>query len=184
MKESGSKMEFKETAVQGAYLVTPKPFEDDRGYFNRAFCAKEFAAAGLLTHFVQANMAGSVSQGTLRGMHYQVAPHEETKLFRCIRGSVYDVVLDVRAGSKTFGQWAGVELSAANRSMLYVPGGCAHGYLTLEDDTEVYYLVSEYYHPDAERGIRWNDPRFGIEWPVMENLILSDKDKAWADFRI
>ena len=128
-------------------------------------------------------MAGSRNKGTLRGLHYQVCPYEETKIFRCIKGAVFDVVLDVRPGSKTFGEWCGAELSAANRAMLYVPGGCAHGYMTLEDDTEVYYLVNELYHPDSERGIRWNDPQFNIQWPAIENLTLSEKDQVWPDFR-
>ena len=176
-------MEFLETNVVGAYLVQPKPMEDERGYFNRAFCADEFSKAGLLINFGQANMAGSRSKGTLRGLHYQVAPHEETKVFRCIRGAVYDVVLDVRPGSASFGQWYAAELTAENRNMLYVPGGCAHGYLTLEDDAEVYYLVSEYYSPGAGRGIRWDDPAFNIEWPVSTGLTLSDKDKQWPDYK-
>ena len=174
-------MVFKETYVKGAYLIEPKPFEDERGYFNRTFCAREFSEAGLVSGFVQANMAGSCSAGTLRGLHYQLAPHEETKVFRCIRGAVFDVVLDIRQGSETFGRWYGTELSAGNRNMLYVPGGCAHGYLTLTDNTEVHYLVSEYYRPDAERGIRWNDPQFNIQWPITNKLILSDKDKAWPN---
>ena len=175
-------MKFQETKVKGAFVIEPEPFEDDRGYFNRAFCAREFEQAGLLTNIVQANMAGSRDKGTLRGMHYQVSPYEETKIFRCIKGAVFDVVLDVRPDSPSYGEWYGVELTPENRKMLYVPGGCAHGYLTLKDNTEVYYLVSEYYQPDAERGIRWNDPRFNIEWPLTENLTLSDKDKAWPDY--
>ena len=175
-------MKFTETKVKGAFLIEPEPFVDERGYFNRAFCSREFNEAGLQPNMLQANMAGSRDKGTLRGLHYQVSPHEETKVFRCIKGSIFDVVLDVRPGSETFGAWYGAELTASNRNMLYVPGGCAHGYLTLENDTEVYYLVSEFYNPAAERGIRWNDPKFNIQWPISENLTLSDKDKAWPDF--
>lgn len=176
-------MIFTETNVKGAFLVAPQAFEDERGYFNRAFCAKEFQAAGLEHNFVQANMSGSSINGTLRGLHYQASPYEETKVLRCIAGSVFDVVLDVRPGSETFGQWYGAELTSKNRSMLYIPGGCAHGYMTLEENTEVYYLVSAYYQPGAERGIRWNDPRFNIQWPIEGFPTLSEKDRDWPDFK-
>lgn len=175
-------MKFRETPVQGAFLVESEPFSDDRGYFMRAFCGEEFRNAGIDFNGVQANLAGSRSRGTLRGLHYQTSPHEEAKLVRCIRGSIFDVVVDIRPDSPSKGKWYGAELSATNHSMLYVPPGCAHGYQSLQDNSEVYYLVSEYYTPGAEQGIRWDDPGFAIDWPIKENVILSDKDKVWPDF--
>ena len=175
-------MKFLETRVKDAFLIEPESFSDDRGYFMRAYCAQEFQKAGIKLPVVQANLAGSRHKGTLRGMHYQTAPFEEGKLIRCIGGSIFDVVIDIRTGSETYGQWYGAELTSSNRQMLYIPPGCAHGYLTLEDNTEVYYLVSEYYQPGAERGIRWNDPQFPIDWPIKDNLIMSDKDQVWPDF--
>lgn len=175
-------MEFVETGIAGASLIKPRLFGDDRGFFTRAFCAREFAEAGLPDDFVQANHSGSQARGTLRGLHYQVAPYEEAKLVRCVRGSVFDVVLDIRMGSSSYGEWYGAELSADNKEMLLVPQGCAHGYLTLEDDSEVYYQVSGYYEASAERGIRWDDPAFNIQWPITENLTLSDKDMQWDNF--
>ena len=177
-------MNIQKTAVDGACLLEFQAYEDERGYFTRAFCAKEFAKAGLPLKIVQANLAGSVTKGTLRGMHYQVAPYEEAKLIRCIRGSIFDVVVDIRPASATYGSWFGAELNAENRLMMFVPNGCAHGYLTLANDSEVYYLVSEFYESSAERGIRWNDPTFNVQWPITEELILSDKDRAWPDFKI
>lgn len=177
-------MNFKETGVKGALLVEPAAFEDDRGYFMRAFCRNELKEAGVDFEVAQANMAGSTSRATLRGMHYQISPYEEGKLIRCTRGSVFDVVLDIRPGSESYGSWFGTELTPGNRNMLYVPPGCAHGYLTLEEHTEVYYLVSEFYSPGSERGIRWNDPQFTIDWPIRENLVMSDKDVAWPDFNV
>lgn len=177
-------MNIHKTSVDGACLLDFQAFEDARGFFSRAFCAKEFAKAGLPVNMVQANLAGSVEKGTLRGLHYQTAPHEEAKLLRCIRGSIFDVVVDIRPGSPTNGAWFGAELSGENRRMMFVPNGCAHGYLTLEADSEVYYLVSEFYEPTAEKGIRWNDPAFNIEWPITDNLVISDKDRAWPDFNL
>ena len=175
-------MEFYGTPVVGSYLIKTKSIQDDRGYFFRAFCNKEFRDKGIEFTPLQANLAGSRLSGTLRGMHYQIAPYEEAKLIRCIKGSVFDVVLDIRPESNTFGKWHGVELTASNCHMLYVPPGCAHGYLTLVNDTEVYYLVSQYYSPEAERGILWNDPSFSVVWPIKDNLILSDKDRSWPLF--
>ena len=176
-------MEFHATDVAGAFRIEPRPFEDDRGYFMRAYCRHEMHDAGIEVDFIQANMAGSTHRGTLRGLHYQVAPNEEGKLVRCIRGSIFDVVVDIRPDSETFGRWAGVELTHQNRQMLYIPPGCAHGYLTLEEQSEVYYLVSAEYAPESERGICWDDPAFAIDWPIAENLILSDKDQAWPPFK-
>ncbi|MEM7293802.1 MAG: dTDP-4-dehydrorhamnose 3,5-epimerase [Pseudomonadota bacterium] len=172
--------------VDGAFHIEMTPFEDDRGYFGRAWCKREFSDAGIDIDFVQSNMSGSGKAGTLRGLHYQIAPHEEGKLIRCIAGSVFDVVADVRPHSPTYKQWAGVTLSAARRDMLFVPPGCARGYLTLEENTELYYFSSAYYAPDCERGIRWDDPIFAIDWPVAdgrwEQLTLSEKDTSWLDF--
>ena len=177
-------MDIQKTAIEGAYLLGFQAFEDSRGFFTRAFCAKEFAKMGFPVNMVQANLAGSVAKGTLRGLHYQVAPYEEAKLLRCIRGAVFDVLVDIRSGSPTYGSWFGAELTSENRQMMLVPAGCAHGYLTLDNDSEVYYLVSQFYEAKAEKGIRWNDPAFDIRWPITENLVISDKDRAWPDFRL
>ncbi len=169
-------MIFTETPLQGAFLVDIEKRGDSRGFFARAFCEREFAARGLVSRFVQANDSLSVQKGTLRGMHYPLPPRAETKMVRCIAGALWDVILDLRPGSRTFGQSFGAELSAENRRMMYVPKGFAHGLVTLADDTEAYYLVDEFYSPEHERGIRWNDPRFAIAWPV-DPVVLSDKDR-------
>jgi dTDP-4-dehydrorhamnose 3,5-epimerase len=174
-------MKFTELPLAGAYLVELEKRGDDRGFFARVYCNEEFKAHGLTTEFVQVNNSLSADKGTLRGMHYQLAPHEETKIVRCIRGGLYDVILDLRPDSKTFGQSYGAELTARNRKMLYVPKGFAHGFITLEDDTEAFYFVDSPYAPAAERGVRWNDAKFGIEWPL-EPRVLSDKDQAYPDF--
>ena len=174
-------MVFEETPLKGAWLIDLEKRGDERGFFARVFCEKEFAAHGLATRFVQVNDSLSAQKGTLRGMHYQLAPASEVKIVRCIRGWLWDVVLDVRAGSPTFGQWFGAELSAENRLAMYCPAGFAHGFLTLEPDTESFYLASHAYAPAHERGIRWNDPRFGIEWPI-EPSVVSDKDQNQRDF--
>ena len=174
-------MNFEETRLRGAYLVDLDKREDQRGFFARAFCQHEFGAHNLETQFVQGNVSYNRSAGTLRGLHYQVAPHEEVKLVRCISGAIHDVIVDLRQGSPTVCQWMGVELSARNRRMLYVPRGFAHGYLTLVDDAEVLYLVSEFYTPGAERGLRYDDPALGITWPLPISVI-SDKDAAWPRF--
>lgn len=174
-------MIFNETPVQGAYVIELEKRGDDRGFFARAFCQKEFADHGLTSEFVQVNNSLSAISGTLRGMHYQLPPAAETKLVRCIRGSLYDVVLDLREGSSTFGQSYGAELSAENRTMMYVPKGCAHGFVTLSEDTEAFYFVDTFYAPDLERGVRWNDPAFSIHWPV-DPALISDKDRKHPDF--
>jgi dTDP-4-dehydrorhamnose 3,5-epimerase len=174
-------MIFNETPIPGAFLIDLEKRGDDRGFFARAFCEKEFAAAGLVSRFVQVNNSLSARKGTLRGMHYQLAPMAETKLVRCIRGSLYDVILDLRGDSPTFGKSFGAELSAENRRMMYVPKGFAHGFITLTDDAEAFYFVDEFYGPNYERGVRWNDPKFNIEWPI-QPAVLSDKDAAWRDF--
>lgn len=174
-------MEFTETEINGLYVVELKKIGDDRGFFARAWCENEFSAQGLASRMVQGNTSYSKHRGTLRGLHYQVAPHEEAKLMRCTKGSIFDVAVDLRPDSQTYKKWYGIELSEQNKKMLFVPEGFAHGYLTLEDETEVYYLVSEFYTPDAERGIRWNDPAINIDWPITDNLNLTDKDKSWPD---
>jgi len=174
-------MKFLSTPLDGARLIELDRLGDDRGFFARVFCEREFVADSLVSQFVQVNNSLSADKGTLRGMHYQLAPNAETKLVRCIRGALWDVILDLRPDSPTFGQHFGAELSAENRRMMYVPKGFAHGFLTLEDDTEAFYFVDEFYAPDQERGIRWNDPEFGIDWPI-EPVIVSDKDREHRDF--
>ena len=175
-------MRFHETPVHGAFLLEPTLIPDDRGCFAEAFHAEQFAARGLDVDVAQVNISFNDRRHTLRGLHYQVAPHEETKIVRCVRGSVFDVVLDLRRDSPTFLAWHGVELSAGNRLGLYVPQGCAHGYQTLEDGTEVHYLVSTYYAPAHYRGVRWNDPQFGIRWPDAPVRHLHPRDESYPDF--
>jgi dTDP-4-dehydrorhamnose 3,5-epimerase len=175
-------MRFIDTRIDGAYVVQPEPVGDARGFFSRLWCTTEFAQQGLTAAFVQCNNSFSADARTLRGLHYQVAPYAEVKLVRCTRGSIFDAIVDLRPESPTFRQWCGIELTAENRTMLYVPEGCAHGYMTLERETEVMYPVSQPYHPDAERGIRWDDPAFGIEWPRGAPDSLSPKDQRWTNF--
>ncbi len=174
-------MIFTPTPLAGAYLIDLEKRGDDRGFFARAFCEREFGRHELATCFVQVNNSLSAMKGTLRGMHYQLAPRAETKLVRCIRGALYDVILDLRQASATFGQSFGAELSAENRRMMYVPKGFAHGFITLQPETEAFYFVDEFYAPEQERGVRWNDPRFKIHWPI-EPVVLSDKDRDQRDF--
>ena len=174
-------MKFIETPLADAYLIELEPMADERGFFARGWCSREFEEHGLAANIVQANVSFNHNAGTLRGMHYQVAPHEETKLVRCTSGALYDVIIDMRPTSATFEQWYGVELSAENRKMLYVPHGFAHGYQTLIDGTEAFYQVSEFYAPGAEQGIRYNDARFAIEWPLPVQVI-SGKDENWPDY--
>jgi dTDP-4-dehydrorhamnose 3,5-epimerase len=174
-------MIFTTTPIAGAYLIDVEKRGDERGFFARTFCADEFAAYGLVSQFVQVNDSFSVRQGTLRGMHYQLAPKAETKLIRCIRGALYDVILDLRRDSPTFGHSFDIELTAENRRMMYVPKGLAHGFLTLTNDAEAFYFVDEFYAPECERGIRWNDPRFDLSWPI-KPTVLSDKDASQRDF--
>ncbi|MDE3110641.1 MAG: dTDP-4-dehydrorhamnose 3,5-epimerase [Acidobacteriota bacterium] len=154
---------------------------DERGFFARTWCRNEFASHGLNSSVAQCNTSFNKRKGTLRGIHFQIAPSAEAKLVRCIRGAIYDVVLDLRPESKTLGQWIGVVLTAENRRAVYVPEGCGHGFLTLEDDTEVFYIMSEFYNPDCARGVRWNDPKFGITWPGKVEVI-SDRDRRYPDF--
>jgi dTDP-4-dehydrorhamnose 3,5-epimerase len=175
-------MEFAETSLKGAYLVRLKKMEDDRGYFARAWCCDEFSRQGLNPGMLQLNVGFSHSRGTLRGMHYQLAPHAEAKFIRCTRGAIYDVIIDLRDGSPTIGQWYGIELTPENGLMLYAPEGFAHGYQTLVDDTEMYYMTTRPYAPAAARGVRYDDPTFGIRWPLPVSLI-SASDRAWPVFR-
>lgn len=174
-------MIFNPTPLDGAYTIDLEKRGDDRGFFARAFCEKEFAAKGLVSRFVQVNNSSSAQKGTLRGMHYQLSPKAEVKLVRCIRGALYDVILDLRKDSPTFGRHFGAELSAENRRMMYVPKGFAHGFITLSDDCEAFYFVDEFYAPDQERGVRWDDPKFDIAWPA-KPTVLSDKDKNQRGF--
>lgn len=171
-------MKFEETELAGAFVIELEPIRDERGFFARAWCAKEFESAGLTTVHAQTNFSYNGRAGTLRGLHYQLPPHEEVKLVRCIRGSIFDVIVDLREESSTYGRWVGVELSADNRRMFYVPAGFAHAFQTLEDDTEVLYQVNEFYTPGAERGLRFDDPAIGIRWP-REVSVISDKDASW-----
>ncbi len=174
-------MTFNETPLEGAYVIGLERHDDTRGFFARVFCKEEFAGHGLANRFVQVNNSLAEHKGTLRGLHYQLAPKAEVKLVRCIRGSLYDVIVDLRRVSPTFGQHFGVELTAANRKMVYVPKGFAHAFLTLEEKTEVFYFVDELYAPEQERGIRWNDPTFAIQWPF-EPTVISEKDRNHSDF--
>lgn len=171
-------MRFTETEIAGAWVIGPTPHEDERGRFFRAWCAQEFAEQGINFKPVQANMGFSLRKGTVRGMHYQVEPALEAKLARCTRGAMFDVVLDLRSDSKTYGKWYGAELTADNGRMLYLPEGCAHGYQTLEDSTEMHYMTSQIYNPGAARGARFDDPAFQIHWPLAVSVI-SEQDRNW-----
>lgn len=174
-------MIFIETKLKDAFIIDPERMEDDRGFFARTWCRQEFLTHGLNPDLVQCNMSFNRKKGTLRGMHFQEAPHEEAKVVRCTMGAVYDVIIDLRPDSGTFTLWVGVELTAENRKMLFIPEGFAHGFLTLEDNTEVFYQMSEYYAPGAGRGVRWNDPVFDIAWPG-EVSIISGRDATYPDF--
>ncbi len=167
-----------DTTIVGAWVIEPNPHEDDRGRFMRAWCSREFAEHGLDFLPVQANMGFSVRKGTVRGMHFQEEPALEAKLVRCTRGTIFDVVIDLRPGSPTYGKWYGAELSSENGRMLYVPEHCAHGYQTLEESTEIYYMTSAFYTPNSVRGVRFDDPAFGIEWPLVATIV-SDQDRNW-----
>jgi len=175
---------FSETRLAGAFVIDMERREDERGFFARTFAVEEFEAHGLVSRVVHGNTSWNHRRGTVRGMHYQIPPHAEVKLVRCVRGAVHDVIIDLRPASPTFREWVGVDLSAENGRMLYVPEGFAHGYQTLVDGSETSYLVSHAYVPGAEQGVRWNDPAFGIEWPVGDDPILSEKDASWPDFEV
>ena len=170
-------MIYRELELEGAYVIELDLKEDNRGFFARTWDEKEFAEHGLEPRVVQCNVSFNPRRGTVRGMHYQRAPHEEVKLVRCTRGSILDVIVDLRPGSPTERRWVGVELTWQNRRMMYVPRGFAHGYQSLEDESEVTYQVSEFYHPESEGRLLWNDPAIGIEWPVAE-VVISEKDRT------
>lgn len=174
-------MQFSETNLTGAYIIDIEPFVDERGAFARGFCQREFADHGLRSEIAQVNISVNSRAGTLRGMHYQRPPYSEAKIVRCTRGALYDVIVDLRPQSPTFLEWIGVELTEQNCRTLYVPEHFGHGFITLQDDTEAYYLVSEFYTPDSEGGLRWNDPTIAIQWP-REPIVISDKDANWSDF--
>ncbi|WP_430227305.1 dTDP-4-dehydrorhamnose 3,5-epimerase [Paraburkholderia tropica] len=176
-------MKFNKSPLEGAYTIDLEKRGDERGFFARVFCENEFGAQGLETRFVQINNSSSAKRGTLRGMHFQLPPEGEVKVVRCIKGSLYDVIVDLRPDSPTFKQWFGAELSAENRRMMYVPRGFAHGFITLTDDAEAFYLVSAFYAPHEERGLRYNDPAIGIEWPIAPTEI-SEKDQNWPDLDV
>ena len=176
-------MIFTETKLKGMFIIQPERLKDERGFFARTWCNREFAAHGFNPNLVQCNISFNKKRGTLRGMHHQVAPHEEAKLVRCTMGAIYDVVIDLRPNSPTFKDWLSVELTAENRKMIYVPEGFSHGFMTLEDNTEVFYQMSEFYAPECARGIRWDDPAFNIAWPE-DVKVISKKDKEYPDFII
>jgi dTDP-4-dehydrorhamnose 3,5-epimerase len=174
-------MKFTEIKLKGAFIVEIEKLSDERGFFARSWCQKEFEAHGLNSNLVQANVSFNFKKGTLRGMHYQIEPYQESKLIRCTRGAIYDVIIDLRTDSPTYKQWAGVELTADNYTMFFVPQDFAHGFQTLADETEITYQVSQFYTPGSEKGIRFDDLAFNIQWPQAATII-SDKDRTWPDF--
>jgi dTDP-4-dehydrorhamnose 3,5-epimerase len=175
-------LNFEPTLIPSAYIVSQPRHEDERGFFARTWCQREFEAHGLSPRLAQANISYNRHRHTLRGFHFQAPPHEEDKLLRCLRGAAHLVMLDLRRHSPAYRRHIAVALDAASDRMLYVPKGCANAFLTLEDDTEILYLISEFHTPSAERGIRWNDPALGVRWPVDEPAVISDKDRNWPDF--
>ena len=175
-------MRFTETAVRGAWILDLDRFEDERGFFARTWCHREFGERGLETDVAQTNLSFTARRGTLRGMHYQRAPHEEVKIVRCVRGAIHDVIVDIRHSSDTCGRHAAVELTAENRRALYIPHGVAHGFQSLVDDTEVLYQMSTFYEPAAGAGVRWNDPTFGIVWPIAEPF-MNERDASYPDWQ-
>jgi dTDP-4-dehydrorhamnose 3,5-epimerase len=174
-------MIFIETKLKGAFIIEPELVEDERGFFARTFDQKEFEAHGLNPRVMQCNSSFNKKKGTLRGMHYQIAPYQEAKLVCCTKGAIHDVIIDLRKASPTIKQWIAVELTAENRRMLYIPEGFAHGFQTLDDNTEIFYQISEFYHPESAKGVRWNDPAFGIVWPD-DIRVISDRDRQYPDF--
>ena len=180
MAQGLSPVQFHKTSLEGAYRIELDKRGDDRGFFARVFCENEFGAAGLETRFAQINNSLTLKKGALRGLHYQLPPAAEVKVVRAIRGAIWDVIVDLRAGSPTYLGWFGAELTEDNRSMMYVPRGFAHGFITLADNVEAFYLNSNAYSPEAERGLRWNDPAIGIDWPA-EPREMSHKDRNWPD---
>ncbi len=175
-------MNFVPLGVAGAFLIEPEPILDERGFFARLWCQREFEERGLVGRIAQCSQSFNARKGTLRGLHYQLAPHAEVKVVSCLKGAIYDVIVDLRPGSPTLKRHAAVTLTSANRRMAYIPEGCAHGFQTLEDGSEVLYLLSEFYRPDRARGVRWDDPAFNIPWPPGER-ILNERDRSYPDFR-
>lgn len=176
-------MKFVETKLKGSFIIDPERLEDDRGFFARSWCDREAKQYGLEPEWRQCNISYNKARGTMRGMHFQAPPFEEAKLVRCTMGAICDVIIDLRPGSLTFKEWISVELSSANLRMLYIPEGFAHGFLTLQDQSEVFYQMSEFYVPELARGVRWNDPAFGIEWPI-DVSVITEKDRTFPDFAL
>ena len=176
-------MKFTGTKIPGVVIVEIEPIGDERGFFARSYCAREFEAAGLTLPVAQTNLSYNAARSTLRGMHYQADPKPEPKLVRCLRGAIFDVAIDLRPQSPSYCDWFGLELSEGSGKALFVPPGCAHGFLTLADDTLVSYVMGEFYVPDLSRGVRWNDPAFGIEWPDLP-AVISDRDAGYVDFAL
>lgn len=175
-------MIFRKGKITGSYIIDIEKYSDERGFFARGYCDKEFEAQGISFDMVQANIGFSMHKHTIRGLHYQTAPHAEAKLVRCTKGALFDVIVDLRKDSPTYREWTGIELTPENRTMFYVPEGCAHGYQTLKDETEIFYMVSAFYAPEYEHGLRWNDPVFNIQWKENEDIIISNKDQNWPNF--
>lgn len=176
-------MIFTETKLRGAFVIEPERHEDERGFFARTWSRREFEERGLNPDLAECNLSLSTRRGTLRGMHFQAWPHAQAKLVRCTAGAIYDCIIDLREGSATFAQWFAVELSAESRRQLYVPEGFAHGFQALEDRTEVFYQTSSVYAPESGRGVRWDDPAFGITWPEAAERIINERDRNYPDFR-
>jgi dTDP-4-dehydrorhamnose 3,5-epimerase len=172
---------LKETRLPGVYLIEPRRRSDERGFFARTFCSRELAELGLETRIAQSSISFNPTRGTLRGMHYQASPHGETKIIRCTMGAIWDCLIDLRPDSPTYKQWVAERLTAENRKLFYVPEGIAHGFLTLEPDSEVFYEISSFFVPDAARGVRWDDPTFAVDWPIRPRL-MSDRDRDYVDF--
>jgi dTDP-4-dehydrorhamnose 3,5-epimerase len=175
-------MKFEKLKVKGAYCISLEKHEDHRGFFSRLWCKDEFKNQGIAFEPVQVNFSRSLKRGTIRGMHYQVDPFAEAKLVCCVKGSVYDAMIDLRPNSQTYLQWDAAELKKENFQLLFIPAGCAHGYQVMSDNSELIYFVSQYYQPQAERGIRWDDRRFNINWPIPEGTVLSEKDNSWPEY--
>jgi dTDP-4-dehydrorhamnose 3,5-epimerase len=175
-------MIFRETQLEGAFEIDLERMEDERGFFARSYCKREFNEHGIDLEIAQSSISFNHRQGTLRGMHYQAAPHEEKKLVSCVRGAIYDVIIDLRPNSSTYTQWIVAELTALNYRSVYVPEGCAHGFQTLDDDTIVSYHMSAFYTPRLARGVRWDDPAFSVTWPYEPPAVISEKDASYADF--
>ena len=176
-------LEFRETEIPGVLVVESEPLEDERGSFTRTYCRQEFAEHGIDFVPVQISVSRNNRRGTLRGLHYQAPPQPEAKLVRCVAGAVFDVAVDLRSDSPTHGRWSAAELSADDGRGLFVPEGCAHGFQTLEDNTELLYLISEFYEPSLQRGVRWDDPAIGIEWPSAAERVISERDRSFALLR-